>query len=173
MLITTVDFDEPKRCGIDVPLRRLMQSPFESKSAYWQKLLELVEHLQSQPDHHELFGYIISRELNLEKSDPPDADRIRKVQAFIDEWKSSNPDPQTWGTQLLAKLRERFPPKPKLSLSVTIDRPDHAPLTAEFPDTHYRFRIRRPGQILTEDLRAKTLEEASRTVYLLFDLEKP
>jgi hypothetical protein len=95
MRITTFDLDEHKPCGIEVPLRRLAASPEPLEGASWQKLLDLVAHLQTDGLEHELWGQIVLRELRLRKPQPPDPVRDREMKRFMDEWRALNPDPST------------------------------------------------------------------------------
>jgi hypothetical protein len=143
MRITTIDLDEDKACGIDVPPRRLAASHEPLEAASWQKILELVTHLQSSGSEHELWGQIMLQRLNLLKRERPDPARDREMQEFMGEW---------------------FPLKAEVCVSVWVDWRDYAPLRDGLPELHYRFQVKRPGKTLTEDARAKDLMEAERII---------
>jgi hypothetical protein len=127
MRITTIDRAEDKWCGIEVPLRRLATSPNPLEAASWHKLLELVEHLQESGPEHELWGHIVLQELVLYKREPPDPVRDRQMERFMDEWRAQHPDPTTWGDRLSRAMRQRFPSRPGVRVSVRVDWRDYAP----------------------------------------------
>jgi hypothetical protein len=164
MRITTIDLDEHKACGIEVPLRRLAASTKPLEAASWKKLLELVEYLQSSGSEHELWGQIIFQELLLQKPEPPDTVRDPQMKRFMDEWRAQNPDPTTWGNRLSREMRRRFPAKPGVRVSVRVDWRDYAPLRDGLPEMHYRFQVERPEVTITEDARAKHTIEAERII---------
>jgi hypothetical protein len=164
MRITTFDSDEHKPCGIEVPLRRLAASPEPLKAASWQKLLQLVVHLQSDRSEHELCGHVLLEELHLHEREPPDPIRDMQMKRFMEEWRTVNPDVATWGIRLSREMRRRFPPKPGVRISVRIDWHDYAPLRDGLPEMHYRFQVERPGKTVSEDARAKDLVEAERII---------
>jgi hypothetical protein len=168
MRITTFDLDEHKPCAIDVPLRRLAASADPLKAASWQKLLDLVAHLQSGGSEHELWGQILLQELRLHKPEPSDPIRDMQKKRFMDEWRALNPDPATWGDRLIREMRRRFPPKPGVLLSVRVDWQDYAPLRDGLPEMHYRFQIHRPGKAISEDARAKDPVEAEGIICKAF-----
>src|SRR5437879_5269387 len=121
MRITTFDHDvSDKPCDIEVPLRRLASSTTAMEAAYWHKLLELAEHLQSSGPEPELWGHIILQELMLSKPQPPDPVRDQKMKEFMDEWRVLNPDPTTWRNKLSREMRRRFPPKPEVRVTVRV-----------------------------------------------------
>jgi hypothetical protein len=164
MRITTLDLVEHKPCAIDVPLRRLAASAEPLKAASWQKLLDLIAHLQSDGSERELWGQVVLQELKLLKPEPPDPIRDMQIKRFMDEWRALNPDPATWGGRLSDEMRRRFPPKPGVCVSVRVDWQDYAPLRDGLPEMHYRFQVERPGKTITEDARAKNVVEAERIV---------
>src|SRR5258708_4444610 len=112
MRITTFDLDEHRPCGIEVPVRRLAASPKPLEAAFWNKLLELVEHLQSSDSEHELWGQIVLQELLLHEPEPPDPMRDMQMKRFMAEGRVLNPDQATWGSRLRGEMRRRFAPKP-------------------------------------------------------------
>ncbi len=164
MRITTFDLDEHKPCGIEVPLRRLAASPEPLAAARWQKLVELVVHLQSSRLEPELWGQILLEELFLHEREPPDPIRDMQMKRFMGEWRVLNPDPATWGDRLSREMRRRFPPKPGVRLSVRVDWRDYAPLREGLPEMHYRLQVERPGKTISEDARAKDVVEAERII---------
>jgi hypothetical protein len=168
MRITTFDLDEHKPCGIEIPLRRLAASSEPLEAASWNKLLELVTHLQLSGSEHELWGQLVLKELLLHKPDPPDPVRDREMKKFIDEWRAENPDPTAWGNHLGREMRRRFPTKPGVHVSLWADWRDYAPLRDGLPDMHYRFQVKRPGKSITEDARAKDPAEAEQIIRQAF-----
>jgi hypothetical protein len=90
MRIMTFDLDEHKPCAIDVPLRRLAASAEPLKAASWQKLVDLVAHLQSGDSRHELWGKIVLQELLLHKLEPSDSIRDMQLKEFMDEWRAES-----------------------------------------------------------------------------------
>ncbi len=68
MWITTFDLEERKRCGIEVPLRRLAASLDPLKAACWRKVLELVEQLESNRLEREIWGHIVIDESGTEQT---------------------------------------------------------------------------------------------------------
>lgn len=164
MGITIFNLDEDDPCGIEVPLRRLVASPEPLQAARWQKLLELVVHLQSRRSEHELLGYIILDELHLGEREPPDPIRDMQMKRFMEEWRALNPDPAEWGDRLDREMNRRFPLKPGVRLSVRVDWRDYAPLREGLPEMHYRFQVKRPGKTGSEDARARDFIEAERII---------
>jgi hypothetical protein len=163
MQITTFDHEVPgKRCGIEIPLRRLAASPKPLESACWHKLLELVEHLQSSGPEPELRGQIIFGKLILSQPAPPDPGRNLEMKKFMDEWRASNPDSTTWANGLSRELRRRFPGKPRIQVSIRVDWRDYAPLRDGLPEMHHRFEVKRPGETITEDARTQDPVQAER-----------
>jgi hypothetical protein len=51
-----------------------------------------------------------------------------------------------------------------VSVSVRVDWRDYAPLRDGLPEMHYRLQVERPGATLTEDVRAKDVFEAARSI---------
>jgi hypothetical protein len=164
MRITTFDLVEHKPCGIEIPLRRLAASSKPMEAASWQKLLELVAHLQSSSSEDELRGQIVLQKLLLYKPEPPDPVRDREMKKFMDEWHALNPYSTTWGNRLSREMRQRFPRKPGVRVSVRVDWRDYAPLLDGLPEMHYRFQVERPGKTITEDARTKDLAAAERFI---------
>jgi hypothetical protein len=170
MRITTYDLGEHKTCGIEIPLRRLAASPTSLESAKWQKLLDLVTHLQSCAPEEELRGQILLEQVLLHKPEPPDPVRYEAMKNFMDEWRALNPDSTTWGVRLSRDMRRRFPAKPGVCVTLRVDWRDYAPLRDGFPEMHYRFQIKRPGKVISEDFRAKDPLEAHRIICEAFGL---
>jgi hypothetical protein len=170
MQITTLDLDEHTRCGIEVSLQRLAASPESLEAASWQKLLQLVEHLQSSDPEQELWAFIILDKIVLHKPEPPDPVLEWQMKRFVDEWRALNPDQSTWGNRLSREMRQRFPPKPKVEVTLWVDWRDYSPLRDGLPEMHYRFNIDHPGKSLTDDARAKNLVEAERIICEAFGL---
>jgi hypothetical protein len=168
MRITTFDLDDHKPCAIDVSLRRLAASAEPLKAASWQKLLDLVTHLQSRDSEHELWGQIVLQELLLHKPEPSDPVRDMQMKRFMDEWRALNPDPATWGDRRRREMRRRFPTQPGVRVSVRVHWRDYAPLRDGLPELHYRFQVRRPGKTITEDARANDVVEAERIICAAF-----
>ena len=168
MRITTLDLKTHKRCGIEIPLQRLAASPKPSEAAYWRKLLELVEHLQANGPEPELWARIKFQEVELSKPAAPDSVRMREMNAFMDEWRQPNPDPGTWGKSVRREMEQRFPHKPRTTVSVWVDWRDYPPLREGVPEMHFRFQVKRPGKTLSEDARAKDPLEAERIICEVF-----
>jgi hypothetical protein len=147
---------------MDVLLQRLAASTEPLEAASWQKLVELVAHLESTGSEQELWGQILLQELHLYKPEPPDPIRNRQMQRFMDEWRAQHPDPAMWGKPLDRELLRRFPPKPGIQVSVRVDWQDYAPLREGLPEMHYRLQVKRPGKTLSEDRRANDPVDAER-----------
>lgn len=168
MRIMTFDLDEHKLYGIEAVLRHRAASPQPLEAASWNRLLELVTHLQSSGTEYELWGQIVLQELLLHKPEAIDPVRDLEMKQFMDEWRAQNPDPTTWGDRLNREITRRFPPRPGVRVSVRADWRDNTPLRDGLPEMHYRFQIKRPGKTLTEDARTKDLVEAERIIYEAF-----
>ena len=157
MRITTLH-DDLTICGIEVPLRILAASANPLEAASWVKLLELVDYLQSSESERELSGHILLQELILSEPVPPN----QEVQEFIEKWCASNPDPAAWGNKLHHEMK-RFH-KPGVSVTVRADWRDYGSIRDGIPIMHFRFRVKRPDRIATQDARAQGPSEAKRII---------
>jgi hypothetical protein len=166
MQIMAYDIETAERCSIEIPIRRLTALDDLKQAAYWRKLLELVQHLQSHGTEHELAGQIILDDLYLYKPEPPDPVRAKAIQKFMDEWRQSNPGSQPGN--LYREIQKRFPLKEKTKVIVRIDWMDWVPLQDFVSVVHYRLQIKHPGKVLSEDARAKTPMEAERVILRAF-----
>src|SRR5688500_8298122 len=165
MRITTLDPDDMhKPCGIEGRLRRLQASAPPLQAACWQKLLELVEHLQASDPEPELRGHIILEELILSRRQPLDPVREQEMKKFADEWNAANPMAPSTAGRFAREMLQRFPPEPGMRVRVRVDWQDYGPLRDGLPEMHYRFQIERPGKTISEDARAKDVAEAERIV---------
>lgn len=183
MRITAFDYDENKECGseaplrecgIDVPLRRRAASAQPLEAASWQKILDLVAHLQSDGTDHELWGSIYVDELVLRKPVPFDLiGYLQEERLLKEEWRALTADPATRCDRLSRKMKRRFLPSPKpgVEISVRVEWSDDAPLRDGLPEMHYGFQVRRPGKTDSEDARAKNVAEAERILCEAFGWE--
>lgn len=168
MHITTFNLDENKPCPIDEQLRRLAADTEPLKTAYWQKLLDLITHFQAVDSEHELMCDILFQDLLLDEPEPSDPIREMQIRRFIDKWRSLNPKPEDWRDSFDSEMSRRFPLKPGIRISVRVDWRDRAPLRDGLPEMHYRFQIERPGKTISEDARAKDVVEAERVIFEAF-----
>jgi hypothetical protein len=164
MRINHFDTDQLKPCGIEVQLRQLATTSEPMEAASWQKLLELVAHLQSDGSEFEIGSFLLSKELHLFKREPLDPILAMQMKRFAEQWRIQNPDQTTWGNRLSQEMRRRFPTKPGVDVSVQVDWRDYGPIHNGFPEMHYRFQIKRPESTITEDARAKEVVEAGRII---------
>jgi hypothetical protein len=107
MRITMLN-DDLLQCDAAFALRELVKSPNPIEAASWQKLLELVDFLQSSEPDCNIDAAILLKELHLSKPSPPDPERDREFEIFLEEWRASHPDPQSWGNELVDAARPFF-----------------------------------------------------------------
>jgi hypothetical protein len=162
MRITMLN-DDLLQCDAAFALRELVKSPNPIEAASWQKLLELVDFLQSSEPDCNIDAAILLKELHLSKPSPPDPERDREFEIFLEEWRASHPDPQSWGNELVDAARPFFG-KRRDSIRITVDWPDYGPLENGIPIMHYRFRIDRAEGTISKDARARDLASAKMII---------
>ncbi|HEY4262515.1 MAG TPA: hypothetical protein VGM98_20300 [Schlesneria sp.] len=168
MRITILN-DDLLQCDATIALRKLAASAEPLEAAQWQKLLELVGYLQESTSDCHIDGSIIFSTLGLSKPLPPDLDRDKEFETFMEQWRALHPDPEKWGNDFREAARP-FCRKRRDSINVTIDWPDYGPLQDGLPIMHYRFRIERAECAISQDARATDLVSAKQIICDVFGL---
>ena len=94
---------------MEIPLRRLVDSPGMMTAFYWQKLLDLIAFLQAQGPQPLITGFLLVDALSLIKRRASDPNRDRRLRQFLEEWR---PDPSkgfATGGRLHSEYLRRFP----------------------------------------------------------------
>ena len=165
MRITTFDLDRvAEECGIEIPLRRLVESPGMMTALYWQKLLELVEFLQARGSGPVLFGFLFPDALHLNQPSPPDPVRNWQVKRFVEKWRAEHPDDAEYARTLREEISKRYPLEPSTSVSIWPDWRDRSPLQDGLPVIYYRLQVKHPGKTLSEDLQIQEFADVEQAI---------
>ena len=118
---------------MEIPLRRLVDSPGMITALYWQKLLELVEFLQARGSEPVLFGFLFPDALHLNQPSPPNPVRNWQVKRFVEKWRAEHPDDAEYGRTLREEISKRYPLEPSTSVRIWPDWRDRSPLQDGLP----------------------------------------